>query len=80
MTDTFKEQLSQVQSKNIKISNQLKDISKDILVLTEKLDFDLKKDDSSNKKEEETLKPAGISSFVLNPSHVHFTSTLRRWW
>ena len=46
MTDTFKEQLSQVQSKNIKISNQLKDISKDILVLTEKLDFDLKKDDS----------------------------------
>lgn len=79
MTDTFKEQLSQVQSKNIKISNQLKDISKDILILTEKLDFDVKKDDSSNKKED-ALKPAGISSFVLNPSHVHFTSTLRRWW
>ena len=79
MTDTFKEQLSQVQKKNIKISNQLKDISKDILILTEKLDFDVKKNDTSNEKEE-TLKPAGISSFVLNPSHVHFTSTLRRWW
>lgn len=79
MTDTFKEQLTKVKQKNIKISNQLKDISKDILILTEKLDFSVKKDEIINKKEE-TVTPAGINSFVLNPSHVHFTSTLRRWW
>ena len=73
------EQLSQVKQKNIKISDQLKDISKDILVLTEKLDFSIKKDEITNKKEE-TVKPAGINSFVLNSSHVHFTNSLRRWW
>ena len=75
MSNTFKDQLYKVKHKNIKISYQLKDISKDILVLTELLDFSIDKE-----KNKEEVQPAGSTSFVLNPSHLHFTSTLRRWW
>jgi hypothetical protein len=67
------DQLYKVKQKNIKISNRLKDISKDILVLTEQLDFSIEKEKCDN------IRPAGRISFVLNPSHLHFTSTLRRW-
>lgn len=66
-----------LKKKNIKISNILKDISKDIEILSK----DLRK--FPEKKIEDTLTEvvaAGHVTPVINNAHVYFTNSLRRFW
>jgi len=69
-------QIDEIKKKNIQISNVLKDISKDILVLSEDLTIFPRNEDNTII----TLPPAGHTNPITNNSHLYFTNTLRRFW
>ena len=69
-------QLEDIKKKNIQISNILKDISKDICILSNDLTvFPIKKNNNNV-----ILPPAGHTNPITNNSHLYFTNTLRRFW
>jgi hypothetical protein len=71
------ENIINIKKKNIKISNILKDISKDIEILSK----DLIK--FPEKRVEDTVTnvvAAGHVTPVINNAHVYFTNSLRRFW
>ena len=69
-------QITILKRKNIKISNVLKDISKDIEVLSE----DLTKFPEKKKPETNIIVAAGHVTPVVNNAHIYFTNSLRRFW
>lgn len=69
-------QIDQIKKKNIQISNILKDISKDICILSDDLVVFPKKDE----QQQAPLPPAGHVTPITNNSHLYFTNTLRRFW
>lgn len=69
-------QIDNIKKKNIQISNILKDISKDICILSEDLVVFPKNENNNNV----ILPPAGHTNPITNNSHLYFTNTLRRFW
>tara|TARA_Y100001970_G_C14182415_1_gene830587 strand:+ start:991 stop:1218 length:228 start_codon:yes stop_codon:yes gene_type:complete len=71
------EEITILKKKSIKISNILKDISKDIEILSKDLTkFPEKKvEDKPN-----NVVAAGHVTPVINNAHVYFTNSLRRFW
>ena len=69
-------QIDNIKKKNIQISNILKDISKDICILSEDLVVFPKNENNNNV----ILRPAGHTNPITNNSHLYFTNTLRRFW
>tara|TARA_Y100001935_G_C17305062_1_gene511781 strand:- start:2187 stop:2411 length:225 start_codon:yes stop_codon:yes gene_type:complete len=68
--------IQEIKKKNIKISNILKDISKDINYLSSDLiTFPVSNTNSNN-----IVQPAGHTAPIINSSHLHFTNTLRSFW
>lgn len=69
-------QIDEIKKKNIHISNILKDISRDICILSEDLTIFPRNEDNTII----TLPPAGHTNPITNNSHLYFTNTLRRFW
>ena len=69
-------QINEIKKKNIQISNILKDIYKDICILSDDLVVFPKKD----QEQQPSLPPAGHVNPVTNNTHLYFTNTLRRFW
>jgi len=71
------DEIMKLKKKSIRISNILKDISKDIEILSNDLTT------FPEKKNEEILNrvvPAGHINPIVNNAHVYFTNSLRRFW
>ena len=67
--------IDEIKKKNIHISNILKDISRDICILSEDLTVFPRNENINT-----TLRPAGHTNPITNNSHLYFTNTLRRFW